>query len=152
MLVTIVEISKPINLAFLSCIFHVYAHCECPSVFSNSLCVQMNSRTDCIYLVFLHCAFFNISSNYLHNGMYNYISPTFPHCVFLNEFSQWLQLIGFTPPCVFKCFIKITWFEISKSHLLHYFNFVSSWVCKCLFKLLALWDVKLHGLFPIVCF
>ena len=81
-------------------------------------------------LVFLHCAFFDISSNYLHNGMYNYISPTFPHCVFLNEFSQWLQLIGFTPPCVFKCFIKITWLENAKSHWLHFFSFVSSWVFK----------------------
>ena len=107
MLVTIVEISKPINLAFLSCIFHVYAHCECPSVFSNSLCVQMNSRTDCINLVFLPCAFFNISSNYLHNGMYNYISPTFPHCVFLDEFSQLIAVDWLYSTMRFQVFDQI---------------------------------------------
>ena len=51
--------------------------------------------------------------------------------------SHWLHLFGFSPLCVFKCFLKLLASENAKSHWLHLFNFSPLCVFKCVLKVNA---------------
>ena len=80
----------------------------------------MHTHIDCICWVLLHCAFSNVSSNFLPERRQNHsgcICLTFLHCGFSNESSNglpvknaklhWLHVYYFSPLCVFKCLPKL---------------------------------------------
>ena len=54
------------------CIYMVFLHCVFSNVSSNDLHQRMHSHTGYIYLTFLHCAFSNASSNRLHDTTHSH--------------------------------------------------------------------------------
>ena len=109
--------------------------------------------------LFLHCAFSDVSWEYLHGKMHSHAGCTFftfsPLCVFECLFklpacedakSHWLHLIEFSPVCVFKCVLKWHAWEDAKSHWLHLIEFSPVCVFKCVLKWHAWEDAQSHWL------
>ena len=62
----------------IGCIYLIFLHCAFSTVSTNYLPKRMQSHIGCICLIFLHCVFSNVYSNYLPERMHNYIG-----CIFM---------------------------------------------------------------------
>ena len=90
------------------CICLIFLHCAFSNVSSNGLPERMHSHIGCISLTFLHCVFLNVSSMYVDQRRHNRIgSIVLPFPhCAFSSALQWLHLSVVFPLCVSKCLLK----------------------------------------------